>query len=276
VSSSIAAHLIRALVTARQKVGVGNFIAALRDCKGMDCGTAREAISALLDEEPLGVDGQALERHLASCPGCRRWREGAHGVTRRVRLAPARAVTPLAQGLLADVVADLEVERRPRQIVLTRAALAAIAVAQLIWVTVPALLFGDRGAPIHVSHEMGSFDMALGVGFLVAAWRPTRAQGMRALVGAAALFLALTAALDLVSGHTSPSDEAPHLLAVAGWLLLRHLAALTPSSGDDRGLALPRFFRLRPRRTSVALLPKGTGKDESVSTIDRTGDELAA
>ena len=243
----------------------------------MDCEAAREAISALLDGEPLGVDRQALEVHLARCPACSRWREGAHMVTRRVRLAPARAVAPPARGLLAAVVAGFGPQRRPRQIVLTRAALAAIAVAQLIWVTGPALLLGDRGAPIHVSHEMGSFDMALAVGFLVAAWRPTRAQGMRALVGAAALFLVLTAALDLAGGHTSPSDEAPHLLAVAGWLLLRHLAALTPSSGDDRGLALPRFFRLRPRRTSAAaMLLEGTGEDESFSTIDRAGDELAA
>ncbi len=186
-------------------------------------------------------------------------------VTRRVRLAPARAVAPPAQSLIDVVVAGIGPRRRPREIVLTRAALVVIAVAQLIWVTVPALFVGDHGAPIHVSHEMGSFDMALAVGFLVAAWRPARAQGMRAIVGAAALLLVLTGALDLVGGHTTASDEAPHLLAVAGWLLLRHLAALTPSSGDDRGLALPRFFRPR-RRAPAAMLLEGAGEDESLSS----------
>lgn len=159
---------------------------------------------------------------------------------------------------------------------LTRGALAAVALAQLVWVTVPALLFGDRGAPIHVSHEMGSFDMALAVGFLVAAWRPARAQGMRVLVGAVALFLVLTAAMDLATGRTSMTDEAPHLLAVAGWLLLRRLAALAPSSGDDRGLMLPRTLHVWPRRASASLLTEGIGEDETVSDIDHIGDELAA
>jgi predicted anti-sigma-YlaC factor YlaD len=217
----------------------------------MDCASAREALSALLDDEPPLVTRDALDAHLAICPGCRRWREEAHEVTRRFRLAPARAVVPPGKELLAALAPRAGRGYRPRKVTLVRAALVAVAVAQLVWVTVPTLLFGsDHGAPIHVSHEMGSFDMALAVGFLLAAYRPARAQGMRALVGAAALLLVVTALIDLAGGRTSLADEAPHVLAMAGWLLLGELTALAPPHGDDRAVSLSALGRLRTRRTS--------------------------
>jgi predicted anti-sigma-YlaC factor YlaD len=242
----------------------------------VDCGAAREAISALLDDEPLGVERKALERHLEACPACRRWREGAHAVTRRMRLAPARAGAPLADGMIADLLAGARPKRRRAEIVLTRAALAAVAVAQVIWVTVPALVFGDHGAPIHVSHEMGSFDMAVAVGFLVAAWRPARAQGMRALLGVAALLLVATAALDLAQGRTSVGDEVPHLLVVGGWLLLRHVAMLTPYSGVDPGLSLPRFLRVRERAQPVAAAQRQMADDGRLSGAAALREDRAA
>jgi predicted anti-sigma-YlaC factor YlaD len=214
----------------------------------MDCGEAREAISTLLDDEPLGDARDALAAHLATCAACLRWRDGAHEVTRRLRLVPAKAVPPPAAGLLAAASIGARRRRVPRAITLTRVALVAVALAQLLWVTLPALVLGtDHAAPIHVSHEMGSFDMALAVGFLVAAWMPARAQGMRALVGAAALLLVVTALIDLAGGRTTFSDEAPHLLAVAGWLFLRQLAALMPAGADDRAVALRALLRRRTR-----------------------------
>ena len=103
-----------------------------------------------------------------------------------------------------------------------RLGLVVVAVAQLA-VCVPVLLFGhDRSAPLHVAHEMGSFEVAIAIGFLVAARRPGRAMGMLSLMGAAAGLLVVTATLDLVAGRTDLSDEAPHLhrrgrLAAAGW-----------------------------------------------------------
>ena len=95
----------------------------------------------------------------------------------------------------------------------------------------PVLLYGrDHAAPVHVAHEEGAFAMALAIGFLAAAWRPDRARGMRTVVGAAAALLVVTAALDLVGGRTGLGDEAPHLLAVVGWLLLVSVATATPST----------------------------------------------
>lgn len=115
----------------------------------------------------------------------------------------------------------------------TRIGLVAVAIAQIVLVTLPALIFGsDRGTPMHVAHEMGSFDLAIAVGFLVVAWQPARARGMHLLVGAAALLLLATATIDLLAGRTSLSDEAPHLLVLAGWVLMFRLAGRTPFGAD--------------------------------------------
>jgi hypothetical protein len=166
---------------------------------------------------------------------------------------------------------------RRREVALTRASLVAIAATQLIWVSIPALVFGTDGdAPIHVSHEMGSFALAVAVGFLVAAWRPARAQGMRALLGAAALLLVLTAGLDLARGSTSVSDEIPHALVVAGWLLLRRLAMLTPSGYGDQGIAMPAVVRARLRRRAPAALQHGAAPNDLPSGRERSSEELAA
>jgi hypothetical protein len=110
--------------------------------------------------------------------------------------------------------------------------LVMVAVTQLL-VWVPVLLFGhDRGAPVHVAHEMSAFDVAVAIGFLVAARRPGRATGMRSLVGVAAGLLVVTAALDLAAGRTDVSDEAPHLLVLAGWLLLWRVATIAPPTWE--------------------------------------------
>jgi hypothetical protein len=150
-----------------------------------------------------------------------------------------------------------------------------VALAQIA-VTVPVLLLGSQaGTPLHVAHELGSFDMALAIGFLLAAWRPLYAHGMRTIVGAAALLLVATAVIDLISGHAGAAEEAPRLLAVVGWLLLARLAALTPPAGPaqevspDASLArLARGGELRwsgrTRRTGTSpwtavLWPAATG-----------------
>ncbi len=194
----------------------------------MDCATAREAISAMADAEDPGADSGDVAAHLAQCAACRAWRDAAHEVTRRARLEVAQPVPARAREVAAAVRARTWVPRRARLATLARAGLLAIAIGQLAY-TIPCLVFGhDHSAPQHIAREMGSFDAAVAAGFLVAAWRPGRALGMRAMVGVAAVLLLVTAAIDLVSGRTSAGDEAPHLLTLAGWLLVCYLAWVTP------------------------------------------------
>lgn len=208
----------------------------------MDCSQAREGISAVLDGEDPGLDVDALDAHLATCAGCSAWREAAHDVTRRSRMRLAPAPPRPGAPTFPRSLPENRPFRRPDRLGTTRLALLVTGLAELA-VAVPALILGqDHGAPLHVAHEAGSFDAALAVGFVVAAWRPARALGMQALVGVAALLLVVTAGVDLLGGRTDLLDEAPHLVVVAGWLLIRRVAVL--SSGTT-GAALP----ARPTRT---------------------------
>jgi predicted anti-sigma-YlaC factor YlaD len=215
----------------------------------VDCETAREAISALLDDELGRRDRAALEYHLSSCTGCSRWQQLAHEVTRNARLEPARPVPTRSDVLVSEVRGRSRPPRHPTNLTWARIGLVAVAVAQA-GITVPSLLYGrDQRAPVHVAHEVGAFAMALAVGFLVAAWRPERARGMRAVVGAAAALLVVTAAADLLRGRTDFGDEAPHLLAVTGWLLLVYVAAATPSTTlDPTWSIMPTLHRVSGRR----------------------------
>jgi predicted anti-sigma-YlaC factor YlaD len=232
----------------------------------MDCATAREAISAMVDGEDPGADISAVDEHLAGCAGCRRWREAAYEVTRRARVSVAHPAVSRSREVAAAVRAPSRGPWRGRLVAAARLGLAAVAVGQLV-LTVPCLLFGhDHSAPEHVAHEMGALDAALAAGFLVAAWRPGRALGMRTLVGVASVLLVVTAVIDLAAGRTSLGDEAPHLLTVAGWLMICYLAATTPPAtaaarGSGAGAALRswRAFAAGRRNQPAARIAAGAG-----------------
>jgi predicted anti-sigma-YlaC factor YlaD len=243
----------------------------------MDCGTARAAISATLDGERPEVDGDELASHLDTCADCRRWRELAHEVTRRSRLVAAQDVPAAPQALVARAKGARHARRVARDLLWTRVALLAVGAAQLTWVAAPALLGGtDHDAPIHVSHEMGSFEVAVAAGLLLASWLPARAQGMRVLVGAAALLLVVTAIVDIAAGRTTIGDEAPHLLCVTGWLLLRHLAELTPGSGGARPSLGAMLARARPGAGHAGRLSDELGGDDPLISADHRRENVAA
>ncbi len=238
----------------------------------MDCAVAREAVSALLDGEDPGSDTGEVDRHLADCTECRAWREAAHDATRRVRLSAAQPVPRRTREVAAAVRASQR-RRRIRPVPLYRAGLLAAAAGQLA-ISIPFLLFGeDRGAPVHVAHELGCFDAALAAGFLVVAWRPARALGMRALAGAAALLLVLTAVIDLAGGRTTVWDELPHLVAVAGWLMIRGLAASTPPATTQSrpGLLAVIGSRLPGRAGGGTISEAPAAPDEPAAAWARAG-----
>jgi predicted anti-sigma-YlaC factor YlaD len=234
-------------------LGIGNRTGTPIDYLVVRCQTAREAISALLDGEDPGVEGWALDDHVLACADCRRWQSAAHAVTRNGRLGPARPVTVGSDELIAAVLAHSRPPRRPTSLTWARVCLVAVGVSQAA-ITAPLLIYGrDRTAPVHIAHEVGAFAMALAVGFLVAALKPDRARGMQALVGAAAALLVVTALLDLLNGRTDLGDEAPHLLAVLGWLLLVRVAAETPSTTvDSRWSLAPVVRAVTGRRAPVS------------------------
>ncbi|HEY7277115.1 MAG TPA: zf-HC2 domain-containing protein [Trebonia sp.] len=200
----------------------------------MECDRAREAISARIDGEDPGVPDGALEAHLAGCDACQAWQQRAHALTRRARLGGPFLDHDLTGPVLAALPAA---PGRGRLRLALRAALLALSLGQLA-VTVPLLILGhDPEASTHAAHELGSFDLALAIAFAVGAVRPTLSAGLAWTCAIAAGGLAGTAIADLIGGQTFGADEAQHLIAVAGALLLIWQARISRTGVADAGTA---------------------------------------
>ncbi len=191
----------------------------------MDCDRCREAISARLD----GHDDEdpSIDEHLATCVACQAWRADAVGLAHRLDLHVADPVPDRSPAILAAMAAELAVdeqEARDESLLPWRVGLVALGVVELL-LAVPALVAGqEAGAGVHVAREMGSFDVALAVGFLVAAWRPARAWGMVPLVAVLAGCLAVTSGVDIAEGRATFTGETLHLTHLVGLVMLWALA----------------------------------------------------
>ena len=217
------------------------------DYPGMTCEQMRVALSARLDGEEAGVPDAVLDAHLADCAGCEVWLSQAERLTRAVRVQ-AVEVPDLTAAVLAAVAADPRAPRRVpaaeaaaagrRQIL--RVAVAVAAVAQLA-LAVPLLLSGGAAGP-HSGREMASFDVALAVGFALAAWRPQRARAFVPVAFVLAACLAITTAVDLANSSTALLHEVGHLAAMAQAALLWALGRSSDGSPGGRrpgGAAVP-------------------------------------
>jgi predicted anti-sigma-YlaC factor YlaD len=198
----------------------------------MECKAVREALSAHLDGEDHSLELDYVESHCASCTECRWWYNQVQVIHRQVRVAPAPAVPDLTPAItLAVANVPLPTEARQRTLQTCRTLLACCALLQLV-ATLP-MLFGTDTGPVHIDHELGSWDAALSAGLLFAAWRPARAWGMLPLVGAVALFLGITAVTDVISGATSFGAESSHLLEGVGVLFLWTIARITRDESNS-------------------------------------------
>ena len=204
-----------------------------------DCSRFREAISAGLDGEDAGVPAYLLARHLRGCAECREFQARVTTLNRATRLRPAEVVPDLTPRILAGIDEARSSVRR-RAVLPVRLGLAVIGVAQVV-LTAPQL-FGAQDAldaPSHIAHELGSFGVALGIGFISVAWRPLKAAGLTALSTVVALGIAVTAGADLVRGVTTISHELDHLPEIAGFVLVWILAASRPgpTHAEPRAMA---------------------------------------
>jgi predicted anti-sigma-YlaC factor YlaD len=192
----------------------------------MQCQPFREAISARLDGEPLGMPGRELDAHLASCPACASWADAAAAVTRSVRRAPARPVPDLTAAVLAALPGERPGAFRKQAVTaVLRVALLAVGVAQAVlgW---PTLAFGGGAmpAPMHMSHETGAWNLAVAAAFVAVAAAPRLAAGALPFLGTFAALLTVLTADDLVAGLVPVERAVGHLLLLAGVLLVGVLA----------------------------------------------------
>lgn len=190
----------------------------------MDCDRCREAVSARLD----GQDDAdpTVDDHLVTCLACQAWRADAVALAHRVDLHVAEPVPDRSAAILAALAAEVVAEEQAAHdeaLLPWRAGLAALGVVQLL-LAVPVLLGSEPGAGVHVAREMGSFDVALAVGFLFAAWRPARAWGMVPLVAVLSACLLATSAVDVLEGRATFGGETLHLTDLAGLVMLWALA----------------------------------------------------
>ena len=192
----------------------------------MRCDSYREAVSARLDGEPLGMPAETLDAHLAGCPGCAAWADGAAVVTRRARLAPAPAVPDLTAAVLAALPAERSGAAARARLAGTalRLALLAVGVAQamLAWPEVDGPM--AMSAPAHLAHETAAWNLGVAAAFLAVAAAPRLAAGALPFLGTFAVLLSAVTAADLVAGRV-PADRAlGHLLLLAGVALVAGLA----------------------------------------------------
>ncbi len=187
------------------------------------CSRYCEAISAQLDDEDIGMPAQELEDHLSRCAACREFQAAAISVNRAVRIREYEPVPDLT-AKIAQTIEQARPRAEGRARLRLRILLGVTALAQLA-LTGPALFGGDPDIPPHAAHELGSFGIALGAGFLAVAWRPARAAGLAALATVVAAGLFVTAAADVASGVTSAFHEVGHLPELIGFALVWILAA---------------------------------------------------
>jgi predicted anti-sigma-YlaC factor YlaD len=193
------------------------------------CPLVREAISARLDGEPLGLSAAEVDGHLDGCAGCRSWSAEASRVTRRARLAPAPAVPDLTAAVLAALPRELPgvaAAARTRVVdAAVRLALLAVGVAQagLAW---PELAAGRAAmsAPLHMAHETGAWSLGVAAAFVSVAAAPKLAPGALPFLGTVTAFLVPVTLADLSAGHVPADRAAVHLLLLAGLALVATVA----------------------------------------------------
>ena len=195
----------------------------------MPCQPFREAISARLDAEPLGMPPAELDGHLAVCPECAGWAADATAVTRRARLAAAPPVPDLTAAVLAALPRELPgagAAARARLVdSALRLALVAVGVAQagLAW---PALASGQSAmsAPVHMAHETGAWGLGVAAAFLAVAAAPRLAAGALPFLGTFTALLVPVTLADLGAGHVHADRAVVHLLLLAGLGLVATVA----------------------------------------------------
>jgi predicted anti-sigma-YlaC factor YlaD len=180
----------------------------------MNCEQARLLVSVSLDGEAVGDEEPRLHEHLSGCAACRSFAGDAEALHRLVRVAPAEPVPDLTGVILAGAqLPEAAPSGRP-----LRLGLVAIALVQVL-LSLPTLF----GGAAHTQH-LAAFDLALAIGFLWVAARPTRALAGFLPIGTALVVFCVGLSIsDALRGDGETTRAVTHSIAVLGmigaWLL---------------------------------------------------------
>jgi len=217
---------------------------------GMDCATARLAVSARLDGEGDDLPGELapdlVEAHLEDCADCRGWQDRARALTRAARVRTAPEVPDLSGAIMAaaDLGPAARVAAARRQwaarVPVLRVALVALGLVHLL-ASLHAMVAGSaEPGSLHATHEVGAFDVALAVAVVIAGWRPALANGLLPLAVGASVFLVFTSGLDIAHHHTTFAGELGHgvvLVEAALLALIRYASYRSGTPLEGGGVA---------------------------------------
>jgi predicted anti-sigma-YlaC factor YlaD len=192
------------------------------------CVSAREELSARLDGE-WSAGSASVDDHLTGCTSCRTWQRQLYEVARSTRLTSSEQVPDISRSISLQLAA-LNIEssnrRRLSPLPMLRVALAAISCGLIVAALSNMLHTPDAIGAGHLPRELGGFEFALGLGFLLAAWRPRHATGIAVVGSVVAVLLVVTALNDVLAGTTTSGIESHHLLDLAGAMVAAAVARL--------------------------------------------------
>jgi predicted anti-sigma-YlaC factor YlaD len=185
------------------------------------CSPAREWLSAHRDGE--SGDDPVARAHVDTCQACTAWSEALDVVAERTAL---RTMAPdVAAAAIAAFDAQAAAAPRRRQATVARVLLGlAGGLAVLLSALGLTDAFGTLStAGSHIGRELYAFEAALGVGFLMAAWKPLRyAASLLPITAVVIVAAVLPSAADLGSrpGVAGEATHLPVLLGLGALLLL--------------------------------------------------------
>lgn len=198
----------------------------------VDCDTVREQVSALRDGE--ASDAGTADSHVRRCRACRAWLEDLERVTSRLRLGVVRS-PDLTAAALSEWDRRSDTGGRVAQ---GWRLLLGVAGAASILVSAPRLItglgfwvWGDAHA--HHVREIAAVELALGLGFLLAAWRPARfSAGLVPVCIALVAMLGTVVTIDVLGDNTAWVSELVHIPVALGTVAL---GVVQRRSGQDPG-----------------------------------------
>ncbi|MCZ4521738.1 zf-HC2 domain-containing protein [Rhodococcus ruber] len=202
----------------------------------------REALSARVDGEREPVPSERTDEHLATCTECQAWYASATALTRSLRVRSVGRTPDLTASILTTVGVPVPGSRPQRFLRWVsrdhpwRAALAVIALAQLALGLSQIFGIGHdhvHGGMVmdseamtgHLFNESTAWNLAVGVGFLFAAWRPAATNGLLPVLATFTVLLTVFVITDSIAGQVTAERVASHAIIAVGVLvtvMVRH------------------------------------------------------
>lgn len=176
------------------------------------------------------------DEHLASCTECQSWYASATALTRGLRVSSAARTPDLTSSIL-DAVGVPIPRSRPQRFLRWvthdhpwRAALIVVAVAQLTLGLSQMFGIGSdsghgemaMGSEVmagHLFNESTAWNIAVGIGFLTAAWRPAATTGLLPVLASFSILLTGFVITDSIAGQVTFARVASHAIIAVGVLV---------------------------------------------------------